>query len=77
MDSSPLVREMEEVLRIEPGSLQASDRLHDLQAWDSMAALSLIALVDERYGVTLDANRLAQCETVADVLRMNEPKASQ
>jgi acyl carrier protein len=37
------------------------------QAWDSLAVVSAIALIDEHYGVTVDGAALAKCGTVKEV----------
>lgn len=36
-------------------------------AWDSLAVISTIALVDEHFGVMLDGKSLAQCQRVGDI----------
>ena len=36
-------------------------------AWDSLAVVSTIALVDEQFNVMLDGKALAQCQKVADI----------
>ena len=56
----------------QPGTVHENDHLQDLAGWDSIGALSLIALVDEQYGVVVDAGALSECDTVADVARLVE-----
>ena len=60
----------EEVLEIDPGTLNGSERLSHLEEWDSMAAMSFIAMVDEQFGFTLSAKRLAESETVEDLVAL-------
>ena len=50
---------MEEALGMPEGSTAEGDRIDDLEGWDSVGALSVIALLDEEYGVSLDAG--ARC----------------
>ena len=38
--------------------------------WDSLADLSLIAIADERYGVAIDPQALADSETPADLAEL-------
>lgn len=41
-----------------------------LSPWDSLAIVSTIALVDEVYGVLISGRQLADCVTVADLLKL-------
>lgn len=36
-------------------------------AWDSLAIVATIALVDENFGFTPSGSALAKCQTVADI----------
>ena len=67
MDKRLFIERIEEILREPSGSLQETTRLKDLEGYDSIGLLSVIAIVDEHYGVTLDANALNRCETVGDL----------
>ena len=58
---------LEEALNAENGTVRDSDRLQDLEGFDSIGVLSLIALVEERYGVILDVDLLRRCEKVHDL----------
>lgn len=39
-------------------------------AWDSLAIVSAIALIDECYGVLVSGKALGQCRTVGDIERL-------
>jgi len=47
--------------------LTGTERLSEMERWDSMAMLNFMALVDAHYGVTLSPDHLVQCESVAEV----------
>jgi acyl carrier protein len=64
MNEATFMERIEEALRAEPGSIAMSDALHNLDGWDSIGALSVIAVIDEQFGVTLDAGDLMACKTV-------------
>lgn len=36
-------------------------------AWDSLAIVSMIALIDECFGAMLDGSDLTECQTVSDI----------
>ncbi len=38
--------------------------------WDSLAIISVIALIDELYGCTVSGQALGECETIADIERL-------
>jgi acyl carrier protein len=63
---------IEEILELEEGELTPDANLDDIDTWDSMAALSLIVMVDENFGKTLSAADVRQFETVGDILEKME-----
>jgi acyl carrier protein len=67
MDQAKFLERIEEALRAESGTIHMSHQFHDLDGWDSIGALSVIAVIDEQYGVTLDAGELLACRTVGDL----------
>jgi acyl carrier protein len=66
MDSDGFLDGLAEVLEQDPASLTGEAVLADLN-WDSLAFVSFIAMVDERFGVTVPPRDLVQCRTVADL----------
>jgi acyl carrier protein len=44
--------------------------------WDSLAAVSVIGLADQVYGITLSTLDLASCETVFEILKKIEARKS-
>lgn len=43
---------------------------HDLEDYTSLIALSIIAMVDEEYGVTLNANDMSSAVTIEDLFNI-------
>ena len=59
------IEDFEEAVEdIEPGSLTATTKYRELEAWDSLAFLTVIAMVDAEYDVRLKADALKNCETL-------------
>jgi acyl carrier protein len=52
------------------------DVLRSYDLWDSLSVISLIAAVDEDYGVTLDADDLTDLVTAADLFAFVEARRS-
>ncbi|QIL39199.1 acyl carrier protein [Pedobacter sp. HDW13] len=42
-------------------------QFHDLEEWSSLNALSIIAMVDEEYGVKLTGNDIREAKSVQDL----------
>lgn len=67
MDREQFLRRVEEALDAPPGSFSETNRLEDLEGWDSIGILVVIGVVDKHYGVTLGAEAIANCRTLADL----------
>ena len=48
---------------------------HELDEYTSLIALSIIAMVDEEYGVTLNANDMSSSVTIEDLFDKVKAKA--
>ena len=59
---------IEEVLDVEEGSLSPKTELADVDEWDSIAALSLIVMLDEKFEKTVSGAQIKALETVNDIL---------
>jgi acyl carrier protein len=65
---------MADILEIDADKIVPQLNLADY-AWDSLAIISTIALVDDLFDQMLDGQALAQCVTMADVLALITVKA--
>lgn len=66
METEALLELVASILEVEVRTVSLSDKLAEVD-WDSLSNLSFIAEVDERLGVSIDADELANAETVADL----------
>lgn len=57
--------EMVEIL--EADSVSPDDALESFESWDSLAALSVAALADVQFGVTMSAQEINEASTVEDL----------
>ena len=62
---------LEEMFEVDAGTLRPETALDTLQ-WDSMAMLSLIALVNEKFGKRLNGTQIKAFKTVQDILEVME-----
>lgn len=63
---------IEEVLDVEEGSLSPETELADVDEWDSISALSLIVMLDEKFEKTVSGAQIKALETVNDILAYME-----
>ena len=47
---------------------------HDLDEWSSLVGLSIIAMIDDEYDVTIKGDELRAAKTVADVFELVNSK---
>jgi len=52
---------------LEPGSIRSDTVFKDLPAWDSLALLMTLAMVDVEYGVTISGNEIIACITIQNL----------
>lgn len=62
------IESLKEVLEIEDREVQLSDHFRDYDEWDSLGQLSLIAMMDDEYGVVIEESEFSKLKTVEDLL---------
>lgn len=71
MNEQEKLEALAEVFDCDAGELTAKTSLSDLQ-WDSMAVLSVIALLKARFGRKVAGSELRAFETVGDIMAVME-----
>jgi acyl carrier protein len=61
---------MDELLELNPGTLQGPEPLDGLESWDSLSIVSFMGLAKTRYGTTLPAKGIAACRSVNDLFAL-------
>lgn len=59
---------LEEILDVDEGELKPEMELDDIEEWDSIGKLSLMAEVRKRSGVVIAVSDINKCQTVQDVI---------
>lgn len=59
----------------DPSEIKADTKFRELEEWSSLIALSVIAMVDEEYDVTLKGDDIRNAETVEDLFNTVQSKA--
>ena len=56
--------------------ITATTVFHDLDEWSSIVGLSVIAMVDDEFGVTLKGNDVSSAVTIEDLYKTVQSKLS-
>jgi len=64
------IQELEEILEIEDSKIEMKTNLKDLKEFDSLSILSIIALLDEKFGKALTAEQLNSITTVESLMEL-------
>jgi len=69
------VRNFEDAVEgVEPGSLNPDTEFTTLEEWDSLAALSVLAMVDAEYETEISGNELRKAKTLRDLFSIVQSK---
>ena len=68
MTNEEKIAMLEDMLELDGGSLKPEMALKDIAAYDSMAKLSLIVMMDEECGKKLTGEDIQSFNTVQDIL---------
>ncbi len=58
---------LEEVMDVDEGTLSLDMVLEDIEEWDSLSRLGLLAEVKKRFGKKLTADEIRAFETIRDI----------
>jgi acyl carrier protein len=72
MNKAEFYQRLAEILDVD--KLQPESVLRDFDEWDSLAVLSVLALADSKYGVTIRAEEIRSVVTAADLADLVEAK---
>ena len=61
-----LFEEMTNIFEVDV--INEADVLREYELWDSLSVISLLAFLDEQFGINIEATELVDVVTVADLL---------
>lgn len=66
---------LKDTLEIENRELTVNDEFRTYPEWDSLALLSVIAMIDDEYDVIIEGNDFAKINTVSELIEaINQAK---
>ena len=63
---------LEEIMELDEGELSLDTVLADYDEWDSVAAISYIALMDEKFNKAVRGAQIREFKTAADAIALME-----
>jgi acyl carrier protein len=70
MNRSQFLRQLDELLELEPGTLKGDEVLAELDGWGSLALLGYMGIVNENFGLIVSPAQISSCSTVDDLLAL-------
>jgi len=71
VDIDTFTRQVESIFEeLEPGTLTPDTVFRDALEWSSINALTIMALVETDYNVSITGEELRQCQTVRDLYKI-------
>lgn len=67
MKEQEIIKELEEMLRIEDFRLEPSTKLDEINEWDSMSKLSFISYARKQFGKRVTFAKLTEYDEVKDI----------
>lgn len=67
MDEKKFISALQSAVEIEDREIRMEEEFRRFPEWDSLAQLSLIAVLDEEFGVSIEMKRFNELVTVHDL----------
>ena len=77
MESKKMLGELEHLMRLPASTLTGLEPLAEIKAWDSLAMIEYIALVDEKFGVDVPPDQVRNCKRVQDLVDLATNRITQ
>ena len=72
MDNTKFYEQLAQILDVE--EVKPEDALKDFETWDSLAILSVLAMADSKYSVTIKAEEIRSVNTAEELAKLVESK---
>jgi acyl carrier protein len=61
------IKKLEEVFEMQTGTINSQDIFREYKEWDSMALLSLMAMLEDEYNITIPREDFQKISTIEDI----------
>ena len=69
MEKEQIIEGIKDLLDTE-ADLNEGTVLNDIEEWDSLASISVLAFFKQKMGLKIEAQALKDCKTVGDILKL-------
>lgn len=76
MPTEKINKILKDVFSISPGSIEKNKNFRDLETWDSMAYMMLIARIEEDFNIQLDGEEIVKLLSIAQIEEVLKGKKS-
>lgn len=70
MKRGEFLNALEQIMELDDNTLKGNEQLIDMRQWDSIAFLSAIAMLDEKFGIIIQGDKLEKITNVADLVAL-------
>lgn len=70
MNKQEFLNNLEEILELDDNTLKGDEVLMDIEQWDSLAFLSVIAMADENFDMVIEGDKLEEIKSVDDLVAL-------
>jgi acyl carrier protein len=75
MKKRKIIELIEEIMEVDEGTIRGGEVLESLDGWDSLKVVMFIATVDENYNITLSPQKIADANTIGDLVELVNQQA--
>ena len=68
MGKKEFMKLFQETLEIEDQEVKSEDKFRDYEEWDSLAVLSLLAMINEEYDIIIPRKEFDKMVTIGDIV---------
>ena len=70
MNRQQFLNSLEEILELDDNTLKGDEALIEIEQWDSLAFLSVIAMADENFDIVIEGDKLEGIKSVNDLVAL-------
>ena len=74
MKNEIILNEISKLMEVDRHDLNADHLLESYGNWDSLTAVSTIALIDQEFGVVIRGCEIEKCKTLNEIFQLAEEK---
>lgn len=74
MKFGEFVKEFEEILTVETGTITLESKLNEIDEWDSLTKIALDVFLEDKFNIQLEQKEIESLETFSDIVEKVKDK---